>query len=253
MSEYKEIDFGNYKISLGGTSHIGIDKNKNQDSYLFEILPENECTYLIVADGLGSCSKSDEGSKKICEIIRAWINEELFKYERLSDSVANIFKKHVIEAWKDAYSMDEISQYDTTMHTALWYKNELLVGGIGDGMLLVRSGEILAKDYIDSEKFFSNITNSMCSIDVYEQMNFEVLSKELTDGDSMVIMATDGIADDLVPEKKLSLLDYFQETIKTSGVENLHKELVEWIDEWDTDGHSDDKTIAYMLVQRDAK
>ena len=60
-----------------------------------------------------------------------------------------------------------------------------------------------------------------------------------------------GISDDLIPEKKLTLPEYFRAVIKENGQENLQIELEEWIQDWETDGHSDDKSICYMIIEKE--
>lgn len=244
------LDSG-YHIYLGGFSEIGIDKKLNQDAIKIGSISGKEIAYILVADGLGSCKKSDEGSAKVIELAEEWINNKLSMYSALSNSVANIFMKKLVEAWNVEYEMDEKYDYDTTVHFSVFYKGNVLVGGIGDGMVLISYDDLVCKDFVDAADLFSNVTNSMCSVNVAELMDGEVVENYEYSRGMQVIISTDGISDDLIPEKKLTLPEYFRSVIKENGHENLQIEIEEWIQDWKTDGHSDDKSICYMIIEKE--
>ena len=82
-----ELRIGQNRVSLGGLSEKGVDKKKNQDSYKVGVDEKNELAYIIVADGLGSCKCSDQGSARITEIIENWIVNKLPEYSYLSDNM----------------------------------------------------------------------------------------------------------------------------------------------------------------------
>lgn len=240
-----------YHIYLGGFSEIGVDKKKNQDAIKIGSDLNKEIAYILVADGLGSCEKSDEGAAKIIELAEEWIVNRMTMYSMLSNSVANIFMKKLIEAWNSVFDVDEKYDYDTTIHFAVFYKGYVLVGGIGDGMVLMAYDDLVCKDFVDAMDLFSNVTNSMCSINVSELMTGEVVDKSEYNCGMQIIISTDGISDDLIPEKKLTLPAYFRTAIYEDGFENLQKEIVDWIQDWETDGHSDDKSLCYMIIEKE--
>lgn len=248
--ENNQIIIGDCQISIGGITEIGVDKQINQDAYRIGADVEKQLAYIIVADGLGSCKFSNRGSVKIADIIEKWILDELPDYVFLSDNVANIMVKNIVTEWNDAYNFAEIYAYDTTVHFAVFYRGSILVGGIGDGMALLSYDKLVCKDHIDEKKFFSNITNSMCSMDAKELLDFEIVPTDSYENQAIVILATDGISDDLIPEKKLTLPEYFQEVLNESGIKNLQDELGEWISDWETENHSDDKTLCYLAIKK---
>lgn len=241
---------GRYTIYIGGLSEKGIEKVINQDAFRIGKSEQNELAYIIVADGLGSCKHSDQGASKITEIVESWLLNKLPEYAYLSDNVANIMTKRIVEEWNSAFEIDEIFDYDTTIHLAVFYKGSLLIGGIGDGMALISYDDLVCKDSIDNKNLFSNVTNSMCSLNVNELMEFEIVSEEIHKK-AIMILSTDGIADDLIPEKKLTLPGYFEEVICDSGIEALQNELQEWIEDWETESHSDDKTLCYLAIEKE--
>lgn len=246
-----EISIGSNKVFLGGLSEKGVDKQKNQDSYRIGVDEDRELAYIIVADGLGSCKYSDQGSARITEIVENWIINKLPDYLFLSDNVANILAKRMVEEWNESYEMGAIYDYDTTVHIAVFYKGSILIGGIGDGMVLVDYDDLVCKDYIDDGNLFSNVTNSMCSLNVNELLGFEIIPAGAYRDHVVIIVSTDGIADDLIPEKKLTLPGYFRDTIDKNGLDALQDELQDWILNWETESHSDDKTLCYLATEKE--
>lgn len=241
-SQHSVSDINGLRMYLGGVSDMGKDKVINQDTFKVGSVPEKDIAYIIVADGLGSCKYSNQGAERITEIIEKWVVNQLPQYGCLSENVGNILIKRVVEGWKAAYDYDIAHDYDTTVNFAVYYKKQLLVGGIGDGMLIVETDGVNCKDYVKEKNLFSNITDSMCSIDIEELLQFNIVP---INEKAEIIVSTDGIADDLIPKRKYTLPDYFAETILEQGIEALQNEIVEWICDWETDGHSDDKTICY--------
>ncbi len=251
--EQRVMTKNGYKIFVGGVSLIGVDKEVNQDAFRARVDADRNLAYIIVADGLGSCRHSDHGAEKAVEIIEGWLLNRLPKYAFLSDNVANILAKRLAEEWNAAYGTDEIGDYDTTVHAAVFYKGSLLIGGIGDGMALIGGDELACRDYIDEKDMFCNVTHSMCSINVKELLDFEVLPETVYNGGAIMILATDGISEDLIPEKKLTLTAYFREVLSEKGIDGLQEELREWIENWETENHCDDKTICYLAVEKEER
>ncbi|WP_026527782.1 protein phosphatase 2C domain-containing protein [Butyrivibrio sp. VCD2006] len=248
--DVKSVALGDYQIDIGGLSQIGVYKKVNQDAFAIGVVPEKQLAYVIVADGLGSCKHSDKGSARIVEIVENWIVYKLPEYAFMSNNVANILAKRMVQEWNASYDVEEISDYDSTVHFAVFYNGSLLIGGVGDGMALLSYDSFVCKDIVSGDDLFSNVTNSMCSINISELLSTEVVDKDNIKSKAIMILATDGIADDLIPEKKLTLPGYFQETIENDGVKALQNELEEWIGDWATENHSDDKTICYLSIEK---
>jgi len=242
----------NNKCYLGSFSVIGKDKAINQDDCLIGCSEEKGLAYIFVADGLGSCKYSDQGSKRINAIAENWVLNELPKYRDLTDSVANIFYKKLVDAWEDSFlKTEKYYDYDTTFHAAVYYRDAIMIGGIGDGMAVISIEGDNPTDVIDASDLFSNVTNSMCTLDVRDKIGGYTFKFSSDKAYAAIILSSDGIADDLIPEKKLTLPEYFYSTINDSGVAALQSEIEEWLTDWQTEGHSDDKTIAYMIIEKE--
>ena len=141
--DYLRKIFGRKILSVAGLSEIGVSKNVNQDAFRMGISEENNLAYIIVADGLGSCRYSDQGAERIVDIIERWILDKLPGYSYLNDSVAHTLENRILQEWNASYSPEEIYDYDTTVHAAVFYKGSILVGGIGDGMALIKIGDLV--------------------------------------------------------------------------------------------------------------
>ena len=246
-----EVNTGSYRVQVGGLSEKGLEKPRNQDAFRIGKDAEKGLAYIIVADGLGSCKFSDEGANNIAGIVEDWVLNKLPNYAFLSDNVANILIKRMVESWNSSYEMKSSYDYDTTIHVAIFYKGSILVGGIGDGMILGECDDSSCKDYVDEKDLFSNVTNSMCSINANEMLEFEIIQSDSYSDHVSIIIPTDGIADDLIPEKKLTLPGYFLEAIKHNGIDGLQNELQDWIPDWETESHSDDKTLCYLVIEKE--
>ncbi len=247
------LEFKDYKIHVGGLSKKGVDKKINQDTFRIGADTEKELAYIIVADGLGSCRHSEQGAEKIADILEEWLWEKLSGYAFLSDNVANILAKRMVESWHESYGIEKSNDFDTTVHLAAFYKGSLIFGGIGDGMVLVSYDDLVCKDHVASQDLFGNVTDSMCSLNAEELLDFEIVPEKAYHEKAIVIISTDGISDDLIPEKKLTLPGYFQKVLKEKGIDELQGELKEWLDDWKTDGHSDDKTICYLTIEKEGR
>ena len=246
---WKQLKIGDRWISIGGISETGVKKKENQDAFRIGVDCKKQIAYIIVADGLGSCMYSSQGANKIADIIEMWIMNSLPEFDSLSDSIAEEMIGRVIFEWKASYDSSYIREYDTTFHVALLYKGSLLIGGIGDGMALVSYDKFPCKDYISTHKGFSNITESICSVGSMEEVSHEIITSDSIKNRAIVIISTDGISDDLIPEKMNTLPAYFMEAIRANGIASFHLELEDWISDWQTENHSDDKTLCYLMIE----
>lgn len=227
---------------LGMISCAGSDKKINQDAALVGITQDQRTAYIIVADGLGSCSNSDKGSKRIVHLVKEWIENQLPKYSDLTENVALILERWLITKWEEIYE-GESSDYDTTVHYAIFRSDNLMVGGIGDGMLIIGSTDGI-NDYIPEKDYFTNITDSISSTDAVNKFHSSILHVK---NKFTCVIATDGIAEDLDVAGKRKLPGYFEDKIEKDGENALYDELKDWVNDWGTELSSDDRTLVYMI------
>ena len=68
-----------------------------------------------------------------------------------------------------------------------------------------------------------------------------------------VVICTDGISDDLLPDKQMIFAQELNSTYADLGSEDRNRDLKRWLKEWPVPGHSDDKTIACLYKKRGAQ
>ena len=206
-----------------GRSHI--DSNSPcQDYCLSESVSKG--IVLAVADGVGSCSKSDIGSKLACKAVYETVklidsksdNEELF-VSRLQ-SVA--FRKSIFDKWRQ-FVIDHISEenkgakithedifeYASTLMLAVITDNYFIVGNLGDGQVILynRYESIKLRKHSPKE---SSKTRSLVNYNGFREC-FTVERYRRSEFSS-VLLTTDGIYDPL--ENGNELYNYAREAEK---------------------------------------
>jgi hypothetical protein len=136
-------------------------------------------------------------------------------------------------------------QYATTCLFALVTPTKrLIVAGLGDGMALVhRPGQTLV-NVIGAREAFTNQTGAMGL--TKSLAGWSVQSWEDCLPGFAVVLATDGVADDLVEEKLDGFIEYLiAKYLPMAGLPRWHA-LCRELRDWPTPKHIDDKTIAML-------
>lgn len=249
----KEFVKSSYKVDkerniiLNGISITG-ERNKkasnsNQDAFGIKI--SDKAALITVADGLGSCKNSNIGSEYAVECISEWIANDLEKYEFISDEMLVILNNKLIDRWRFKLSEVNYLTYDTTILYAIYIDNNLIVGGIGDGMILCFYDD-KTYDLSWDKNEFSNRTVSMASKNAKELIRSKKMSIFRNDLPVSVLLMTDGISDDLDEKSKKKLPEYLHSRLMEVGIEKFQSELIDWISNWKTQGHTDDRTLCML-------
>ncbi|MBX9756543.1 MAG: protein phosphatase 2C domain-containing protein [Pseudomonadaceae bacterium] len=222
------------RLLAGGASVRGpahqLDGLPNQDALCVSGLAGGWC--IAVADGLGSRPLSHLGSRKAVQSFR-----QLARQQRdiLHGSVALSLRDAWLAHFGDCYRPHET--------TCLWARvngqGQGVAGQVGDGLLLIRSQGVF-KIVTDQRQGFGNQTTTLAQAAVSScSINFELYKP----GDGVLLM-TDGISDDLIPEH----LEPFFEAIYQRQLRGSKRRMRQWLTKelhgWSTPRHGDDKTIA---------
>ena len=230
--------------SSWGTSVIGPMHLKrgmpNQDVWM-------SCHYswghvVVVSDGLGSKPHSDYGARVAClsvfEAAKAYWNNKKAKIE----DVLRLIHAN----WLVKVSPFLSSDCSATCLFVIQMGNQLFLGRLGDGLIAVYAEKstdcFLMTD--NKQNSFSNFTYSLSQNFRFDQ--WETV-KITTNSCSAVVLCTDGIADDIMPEKQMKFAEEFYLHYKDCTAKKRKKEIQKWLKNWPVPGHSDDKTIACLF------
>ncbi len=185
-----------------------------------------KCVVLAVADGVGSCKKSDIGSKLACQSLFDVVklideksdNEELFSSRLQSvafrESVFKEWRKKVIscisqENNSKKISHDDIFEYASTLLFAVITENYYVVGNLGDGQVILYNQHEAVKLRKHAPKESSN-TRSMVNYNGFSECF--VVERYRKSEFSSVLLTTDGMYDPL--ENGNELYNYAKEAEK---------------------------------------
>ncbi|MFS0555045.1 protein phosphatase 2C domain-containing protein [Brevibacillus sp. 179-C9.3 HS] len=231
-------------VSVTGTRNM-LAKQANQDAFLVKIKPNMAC--MAVADGLGSCKHSATGAKMAVACVEEWIEHDLEKYKDVSDEVVTIFHRKLINRWKTKVGVADYRQFDTTLLYLIVTNRYALVGGIGDGMILCHLGRETTEYSWDKDDF-SNRTLSLASNGAADLMKGHFIELDESSLPLTVILATDGVAEDLEPASKAALPEYLHSELLKSNIVDLQHELEQWVIHWKTEHHTDDRTFCMLNI-----
>ncbi len=211
----------------------------NQDTILFT--QHNNDFVLVVSDGVGSCEKSDVGSKFACQsAIRVFY--ELQNGNLIFDT--DIIKKRLIDLWREQIGYDNPDLYCATLKAAFRKDDIIKLFSIGDGFLIVTSysNAVKAPDYHD---FYTNVTDCLAaktSPDKIWSKDFrlDVLTK------FVVMICTDGISNGIKPGTEIEFVKEIENNLSIDELEESLTNFMIMISE----NSFDDKTIGVVKYDR---
>ena len=219
--------------SLIGTRHRNA-RQKNQDS--FRKSSGREYWVIAVADGVGSLAYSHYGSRAICKsVCRA---ARLYSKKKIN---ADDICSEIVMGFQRKIPQKYAQQCATTCLFGIYFRSgELFVGQAGDGMAaLGMDGQY--KVLSEKEEEFSNIVHPVNASKEYHGWKAICTKIDIQKTKKLnIILTTDGVSEDVLPEKRDSFLEYLvKETRRDRDVKKI-------LLNWDVPGSSDDKTIAIM-------
>lgn len=239
ISEEKQIgDYTFVVISDDGLSHR-LKKIPNQDAVMYEV--DCEDYVIAVSDGVGSCRKSDIGSKNAVESIRMLFLQ--IKTGELSFE-KNDVAKTIIETWKTLIKDENIDDYCATLKAAIKIGNELMLISIGDGILAISSNGISRIAPVE-DGFFVNQT--ACLNKDVKSTDFWISVFRLdTYVTYVVFLCTDGVANGITEGQELELVRELETSIDNSLLKDELEGLVVSI----SDYSADDRSVGVVKYER---
>jgi hypothetical protein len=126
-----------------------------------------------------------------------------------------------------------------------------VVGGIGDGLLAVRTGDDSASCFVgDRHDSFGNETFALGTSVGAKTWKLTLLPS--TPFERLVVLATDGVSDDLVPDKIDGFCNWIVEDFQNLDPAVRWRRIAAELRGWPTHKHLDDKTIAVLKISAEA-
>lgn len=222
------------RLVAGGASVRGpahqLDGSPNQDALCVSGLTGGWC--IAVADGLGSRPLSHLGSRKAVQLFRQLVRQQRgISHESIAHNLRDAWRAHFGERYR---------LHETTCLWA-WVNDQGhgAAGQVGDGLLLVRSRGVF-RVVTDVRQGFGNQTTTLAQpAEADCSLTFALCQP----GDGVLLM-TDGISDDLIPEQLEPFFDAIYQRQLSSSKRRMRQWLTRELNGWSTPRHGDDKTIA---------
>ncbi len=218
--------------SVIGRNHV-MTGFPNQDAVAIKRLLNGNI--LAVADGVGSDKHSEYASQSAVEAVIE-VFSQIFAGELGMDDLAESLCFTFVKILRDKYSGNPST---TCVFCAHLYDAGVYIGQIGDGICCgYQNGEPFV--LINKNAEFTNIVeplNTNCSPS--EWKIFHIESTESLE----LMLATDGIADDILPGKEVAFAHYLIDSLERTG-EKRQEKLEDLLLNWETPKSFDDKTIA---------
>lgn len=196
----------------------------------------------VVADGVGSCSMGELGARAACKAAK----KALLEWRPDFGPCDRALPCAITAAWLASLGEFDPSDCCATCLFALWlHDGTCVLGGLGDGLAAAHTaGQGLCIPLGDRGNGFANETVALGSHCTEEAWRITQLAP--TRRRRAVMLATDGISDDLLPERVGEFMDWlvrrFGRMAPRARAQALRAELMAW----PTPRHSDDKTVAVL-------
>lgn len=187
---------------------------------------------VVVADGLGSTGFGAQASETAVVVVAA-LQDRILAGEPLGQ-----LELGLQQAYAEATGGDR--RLATTCLLAAISDQRLVVGGVGDGLALVlRTGgevEVLA----GGRGVFANETEALPNA----RPRLKAFQPRSVCG---VMLATDGVADDLLPGHEHRLASGWADFLRSRGQPDAEQALRVWLTDWKTPGSHDDRSVGLLV------
>jgi hypothetical protein len=229
-----------FGASVRGPLHI---KNARpcEDAWRGAELPD--ALAISISDGMGSKPSAAVGARAACaaalRAARSWA---------VAAAVGPDWICRLIEAqWRFAVAPEEPQNCAATCHLlAAHTQAGLVYVGLGDGMALFQSGN--HQVHCLSTRRPADFVNESLGLGVNHRIGDWTQARlPLPKTPWIAVLVTDGIADDLRPDKLCTFLKWLRDDIARKPRPARATALRQALRQWPTPGHLDDKTVAVLL------
>jgi serine/threonine protein phosphatase PrpC len=175
--------------------------------------------------------------RAVVEAVRAWHKSGAPSLGELLDSIEPL--------WTALIAPSTAHDSAATCLFALAHaRGQLHIAAVGDGLAVLRTKKGIEWVSGDRGAAFANETDALGNT-----ASWTSRSLPRATGD-VVVLATDGVADDLLPERFDGFVQWLMDEFSVLSPSQRWRALQRELINWPTPHHTDDKTLA-VLVQRD--
>lgn len=210
----------------------------NQDAWMSRVT--QGVTLAVVCDGLGSRPHSATGSRAACvavaDAVRHWAAQPNVPPEMLLRLVHALWNVRVHATGRDACAT-------TCLFAVVTKDGRLLLAQLGDGLVMLKTSQGITTLEPPSDRFGNTTTGLGIATDVREwRFHYEPLFT----GAASIMLATDGVADDLLLEKRSEFMTFLINQYGGLPAQQRTRAIAKQLRAWPTPRHLDDKTVAVL-------
>ncbi|MFO8079040.1 MAG: PP2C family serine/threonine-protein phosphatase [Armatimonadota bacterium] len=230
-----------YGASVRGPLHRS-ESAANQDAWMRA--SGRYGALVVVCDGMGSRPNSHLGAKAACTAVR----EAATIWAAAEDAPVQLLAYLVEVIWRVRIHPLAPAEAATTCLLALARKDGVwIVGGVGDGLAIVKDGDApVQRLTAERSAGFGNETKALGASRGSRDWSLSELPA--TSNSRTVVLTTDGIADDLIPERLEEFFGWIVEDFRNDDPSTRWRRIAKDLQNWLTPKHLDDKTVAVLSV-----
>ena len=238
MSIVCDLEMWNFMgASVRGPGHKQ-DGRPNQDALLSR--QGRRYSLAVVCDGLGSRPHSADGSHAACravaDAVRSW--------DKSPDATPELLLRLIHALWNiRVHTLGRNECATTCLFAVVMNDGRILLAQLGDGLVILKT-EAGLTTLEPSEERFGNTTTGLGIANDLRDWRFHLAPRVL--GQTTIFLATDGVTDDILPEKRQSFLDFLVTNYGSLPPHTRTRAIARTLHEWPTARHSDDKTVAVL-------
>ena len=215
---------------------------RNQDAAAVCI--GNGYTVMCVADGVGSQRFARRGSHAVVKAVVAtfidFVKGKIGK-KQITQTVFARYKSALKEKYRAAAGT-------TCLFVAITDEHGLFLGQMGDGLCLLQiNGEpVFVSD--KGEEFLNEVNALSAEADnaTWRTKHYNIAQEDSIE----VLLTTDGISSDIIPNKEPECLEYFLDKVHSKRGVAANRRLKRCLKNWGKTESSDDKTV--VIYERKA-
>ncbi|MUG96350.1 SpoIIE family protein phosphatase [Scytonema sp. UIC 10036] len=216
----------------------------NEDAW--ESICSSFGTAIVVSDGMGSKPNACTGARKACKAVQ----DALRSWSKFNGASPVVLLRLIHILWGlQVLPASEEDSAATCLFAVVLSSGELLVAKLGDGIAAIREtdGKVIVLG--DERSGFCNETTALGI--VRSTKEWSVITRPSFPPGTAVLLATDGIADDLVSDRVGDFINLLTEEFACMQPALRWRTLCQELRNWSTPKHLDDKTLAILWHQKD--